>query len=151
MSKASLTGADTIIINDRVITDLSDMDCVTLDFQMEIATLKTGKNGNVIYALNETGRECMVVIRVLRGSEDDKFFNALQSSQIANFSSFTLMTGEFIKKVGDGKGNVTSDTFIMSGGIFTKRTGGKSNVEGDTEQSVCMYEMKFANAPRVMT
>jgi len=147
----SLTGQDTIIINNRVISDLADADCGTLNFPNELASLKTGKNGNAIYALNNTGKECDVVLRVVRGSEDDKFLNGLLAVQNANFSAFILMSGEFIKKVGDGQGNVNNDTYIMNGGIFSKQVGAKSNVEGDSEQSVAIYEMKFANSPRVIS
>ena len=32
-----------------------------------------------------------------------------------------------------------------------KQVEGKSNVEGDTEQSVAIYMMKFSNAPRALT
>jgi len=147
----SLTGSDVTIINDRILADLADGDCVNLDPPNELATVKTGKNGNVIYAFNETGKEVTVTIRVLRGSADDKYLNGLMSSMKANFSSFVLLTGEFIKKVGDGEGNVTRDTYIMSGGVFTKNVGAKNNVEGDVEQSVSIYELKFANAPRTLT
>ena len=147
----SLTGSDTTLINNRVLTDLADGDCVNLDFANEIATLKTGKNGNVIYSLNETGRECSVTIRLLRGSKDDKFLNNLIQIQKGNFAGFILLSGEFIKKVGDGEGNITSDTYIMSGGIFLKHVGAKNNAEGDTEQSVSIYELKFANAPRALS
>lgn len=147
----SLTGSDTTIINNRVISDLADGDCVNLDFPNEIATLKTGKNGNVIYALNETGRECTMSLRVLRGSDDDKFLNNLLQIQQGNFAGFILLSGEFIKKIGDGEGNITNDTYIMAGGIFLKRVGAKNNTEGDTEQSVSIYEMKFANSPRALT
>jgi hypothetical protein len=55
-----------------------------------------------------------------------------------------------IKRIGDGKGNVTSDTYIMSDGIFTKEIEAKSNVEGDTAQSVSVYIIKFANSPRAI-
>ena len=95
--------------------------------------------------------EATVTIRVLRGSSDDKFLNNLLASQRSNFASFILMTGEFIKKVGDGAGNVSRDTYIMSGGIFIKNVGGKNNAEGDTEQSVAIYELKYSNSPRVLS
>jgi len=61
------------------------------------------------------------------------------------------LTGTFIKKLGDGAGNVGSDTYILSGGIFKKSIEGKSNVEGETDQSIAMYEMKFSQAVRVLT
>lgn len=147
----SLTGSDVTIINGRVFADLADGDCVNLDYPNELASVKTGKNGNVMYAFNETGRQTTVTLRVLRGSADDKFLNNLLSKMKANFSGFVLMTGEFVKKVGDGEGNVTDDTYIMSGGIFTKNVGAKNSAEGDTEQSVSIYEIQFANAPRALT
>ena len=151
MSTVSLTGSDVIIINNRVLSDLADGDAAMLAFANEIATLKTGKNGNSIYALNQTGRECDVTLRVIRGSADDKFLNNILALQNQDFGSFVLMSGEFIKKIGDGQGNISNDTYIMSGGIFNKIPEAKSNQEGDVEQSVVIYNVKFSSAPRVLT
>ncbi len=61
------------------------------------------------------------------------------------------MIGQFIKKLGDGAGNVASDTYVLSGGVFSKQVEGKTNVEGEVDQSVAMYTMKFANSPRAIT
>lgn len=139
------------MINNRVFADLADGNCVELAFPNDIANVKTGKNGNSIYGLNETGKQCEVKVRVIRGSADDKFLNGLLAQQQANFAGTVLMFGSFIKKLGDGQGNITSDTYIMSGGIFTKIPEAKTNVEGESEQSVSVYTMKFSNAPRVIT
>lgn len=151
MSAATLSGSDTITINNSVLSDLADGNCVEMTFPSDIANVKTGKNGNSIYGLNETGKQCEVKLRVLRGSNDDKFLNNLLVQQQANFPGTVLMIGQFIKKLGDGNGNITSDTYVMSGGVFTKIPEAKSNVEGETEQSVAMYTMKFSNAPRALT
>lgn len=150
MPNVSMTGSDTIKINGRILADLADGDCAVLTFPNELASVKTGKNGNSIYGLNESGRQSEVVLRVIRGSSDDKFLNSLLASQQNNFAGFILMQGEFTKVVGDGKGNVLTDTYILAGGVFSKATEAKSNVEGDTEQSVAVYTMKFSNAPRVI-
>lgn len=151
MGSVALTGNDTVILNDRIISDLADADAAVLDFPNETATLKVGKNGNTIYALNSTGLMCTLVLRVVRGSDDDKYLNALKTQQDKNFAQTILMAGEFVKKIGNGKGKVIKDVYIMSGGIFTKGVGAKSNVEGDTEQSVSIYNISFANAPRALT
>lgn len=151
MSTAALSGSDTIMINKRIFNDLADADAAMLEFPNDIASVKTGKNGNSIYGLNESGKQCEVKIRVIRGSSDDKFLNALLATQQSDFAAFPLMIGEFIKKIGDGKGNINRDTYIMSGGVFTKQIAAKSNVEGDSEQSVAIYTLKFSNAPRVIT
>lgn len=151
MSTTALSGNDTIMINNRILADLADGDCVDLTFPNDIAQVKTGKNGNSIYGLNESGKQCETKIRVIRGSSDDKFLNNLLAQQQANFAGTVLAIGQFIKKIGDGAGNITSDTYIMSGGVFTKIPEGKSNVEGNTDQSIATYTVKFSNAPRVLT
>lgn len=155
MATVALSGSDTISINDRVLTDLADGACVELTFPNEIANVKTGKNGNAIYGLNESGRQCEVKLRIVRASSDDKFLTTLMSQQQSSlnngFASFILMIGQFIKKIGDGKGHVASDTYNLSGGIFSKLIEGKSNVEGEVEQSIAMYTVKFSNAPRGIT
>lgn len=146
----ALSGQDTIIINNRVISDLANGDVGSLSFPNEIATLRTGKNGNAIYALNESGKQADVELRVIKGSADDKFFNGLLNSMQNNFAGFILMTGEFIKKVGDGTGAITNEQYVMSGGIFSMQIDARSNVEGDEEQSVSVYRLKFSNSPRVL-
>lgn len=151
MASIALSGADTVSINNHVFANYADQNYVELTFPNEIANVKTGKNGNSIYGLNETGRQCEVKIRVLRGSADDKFLNGLLAQQQNNFAGTVLLIGQFVKKIGDGKGNITSDTYVLSGGIFSKQVEGKSNADGDTEQSVAMYTLKFSNAPRALT
>lgn len=151
MATVALSGSDTIMVNNRVFSDLVDGDCVTLEFPNDIANVKTGKNGNSIYGLNEMGKQCEVKMRLVRGSADDKFMNNLLTQQQSNFAGTILMLGEFIKQLGDGQGNIQSDTYIMSGGVFTKQIPAKTNVDGETEQSVTIYTMKFSNAPRVIT
>ncbi len=151
MASAALSGADTIVINNQLLSDLAEGNCVELTFPNDIAQVKTGKNGNAVYGFNASGKQCEVKIRLIKGSNDDKFLQNLLSQQDANFASFVLMIGEFIKQIGDGKGNQTLDTYIMSGGIFTKHIEGKMNVEGEVDQSVSMYTLKFSNAPRVLT
>lgn len=151
MATVAMSGADSVQINNTVLTDLADGDCIVLEYPNEIAQVKTGKNGNAIYGLNESGKQANLKIRLIRGSDDDKFMNNLLAQQQANFAGTTLMIGEFVKLVGNGKGNITNDTYIVSGGVFTKQVMAKSNVEGDTAQSVSEYEIRFSNAPRAIT
>lgn len=150
MSTVAMSGSDTVKVNNRLLVDLADGDCVALTFPNDIANVKTGKNGNSIYGLNETGKQAELVLRVIRGSADDKFLNGLMTNQQNGFASFILMTGEFVKRIGDGAGNIANDTYITSGGIFTKKIEAKSNVEGDTEQSIAVYHLKYSNSPRVI-
>jgi hypothetical protein len=151
MATVALSGADTITINNRILADLADGDIAVLTFPNEIAQVKTGKNGNSIYGLNESGKQSELVLRLIRGSADDKFMNGLLVNQQSNFAGFALMIGELVKKIGKGDGTISSDIYILSGGVFTKQVEAKVNVEGDTDQSVSVYTMKFSNAPRAIT
>lgn len=151
MSTIALSGNDSVIINNRIFADFADGNVAELTFPNDIATVKTGKDGNSIYGLNETGKQSELKLRLIRGSADDKFLNGLLAQQQLNFAGFPLMVGQFIKKIGDGSGNIKSDTYIMSGGVFTKQVEAKSNVEGESEQSVSIYTLKFSNSPRVIT
>jgi len=149
MATVAMSGNDTISINNTVLTDLADGDCVMLTFPNEIASVKIGKNGNAIYGLNTTGQMSEVKIRLIRGSADDKFMNNLLTQQQLNFAGFALMIGEFVKLIGNGQGNIQNDTYIMSGGIFLKPVEAKTNVEGDALQSVSEYTLRFANNPAI--
>lgn len=148
MPTVSLTGNDTVNIGGLVLADLADGDFFTFTFPNEIAAVKTGKNGNSLYALNATGRQTEATLRVIRGSSDDKYLDSLLKEQLQDLSSFVLLLGQFVKRAGDGQGNVTNDSYFMGGGIFTHLVDGKSNAEGDTDQSVSIYRFKFANSDR---
>lgn len=150
MSTVAMTGSDTLILNSRVLADFADGDIAALTYPNDIAQVKTGKNGNSLYGLNESGKQSEAVIRIVRGSPDDKFLNNLLALQQNNFAGFILMIGEFIKRVGDGQGNIANDTYLMSGGIFVKAIEAKTNTEGEVEQSVAVYHMKFSNSPRII-
>lgn len=144
----SLTGDDTIVVAGRVLTNFGDADNASLAFPNELATVKTGKNGNAIFALNEMGRQADIILRIIRGAPDDLFLNTLLVRQRQDFATFILMTGQFVKRVGNGLGAVAADTYLMQGGIFSKQVEAKSNVEGDTEQSLSIYNIKYAQAIR---
>lgn len=146
----ALTGKDTTIIDTRRLTDQATGDCVLIDAPNNLVELKQGKNGNAIYAYNATGKQVNVTLRVIRGTADDKYLAARMQEYINDPAAFVLISGEFIKRSGDGAGNITNEVYTMSGGIIQKMPGGKENVEGDTEQAVSIYVIIFSNADRVL-
>ena len=156
MGGVSLTGNDTVAIGAtgaalRIFADFGDGDTVNLDFPNNLVEAKTGKNGNTIYAFNATGQVVAVLIRVLRGSPDDKFLNAEMNLYLADPAAYPLLAGEFIKRIGDGAGNVINDVYKIAGGIVQKIPTVKENVEGDTEQAITIYQILFANTERSIT
>ena len=151
MATVAMSGNDTVILFNRTFADFADGTCAELTYPNEIAAVKTGKNNNSIYALNETGNQTDLKLTLIRGSADDRFLNGLLTQQMSNFAGTVLAQGEFVKRIGDGKGNISNDTYIVGGGVFVKRAEAKTNVEGDTSASTVIYTMRFANSPRVLT
>lgn len=146
MSNAvSLTGSDVIQIDDRVLSDLADQEAVKVSFPNDIAAAKAAKNGNTIFAKNETGRLAEVEIRVLLGSSDDKYLQSRLQEQQNSFSDFILVTGNFSKRVGDGAQNISTKVYAMSDGVFKKLPESMTSAEGDVAQSVSVYVITFAN------
>lgn len=151
MTLMTLTGEDTIVINLKPLTDLSDGDVGTLSFPNNVMAMSTGKNKNTIFAKDESGCNAELVIRVPRGSSDDKMLNGLFQSQQNNFTGFTLINGAITKRLGDGAGNITYDTYPLEAGMFRRFVDTASNVNGSTEQGVSVYAIDFAIATRALT
>jgi len=150
MSQLSLTGKDVLKINNRLLNDLADGDCVHITLPNDSVAVKIGKEGNAVYALNEQGRQTNVEIRALRGGATDKQLNSLYAAQLADFASTILINAEFIKRIGDGAGGVTNDTYIMGGGVIPKLPEATSNAEGNTDQSLAIWSIIFTNRQRAI-
>ena len=150
MAIISSSGNDSLTLNNYIFQGLADGNVVELTFPNDIAAVKVGKNGNALFALNESGLVADMTVRVVRGSADDIYLLGLQTGQVNNFAGTVLLSGSFAKAMGDGAGNITHDTYVLGAGIFSKLTEAKSNVEGDTEQNVAIYHVKFAQAVRVI-
>lgn len=148
MDTVAITGNDTLVLKKRVFADLADGDNSALVFPNDLIAHKTGKNGNTIYSRNETGRNAEMTLRLIRGSSDDKFLQNELAKVRDDLPKYELMTGSFIKKIGDGNGNVLSDSYSLTGGVVKKPVDAKDNAEGDTEQGVSIYILSFAKAER---
>jgi hypothetical protein len=150
MPAVALSGNDTFTLNNRIFADLATGTWAELTYPNESAAVKTGKNNNTIYSQNQAGLNADLTVRIIRGSADDKFLNGLFAQQSNNFAGFVLLQGQLVKKIGQGNGKIINDTYVLTGGVFTKPVEAKSNVEGDTEQSESIYRLRFALAPRAI-
>lgn len=144
----TVTSNDTLTLNGHVFNDLGTGDVTTITFPNQRMTRKSGKNGNTIYAQNANGLNADLVIRAMRGSSDDAYLQQLINTQPDDFPSTVLLNGTFVKRLGDGLGNVQSDTYVLQGGIISKLVDGKENVEGDTTQGEAVYNVIFAAGNR---
>lgn len=149
MSTYALTGKDTIIINDIPLTDFADGDIGNLEIPNNLFAMQTGKDGNTIFALDESGQNATLTVRILMSSNDDKRLNGLIPKS-DSFAETILMTGAVVKQVGDGQGNVSYNTYTLAGGMIQKKPNIKTNVNGDTTQAVVEYSIMFANGNRAI-
>ncbi|NDK07870.1 hypothetical protein EOM39_01330 [Candidatus Gracilibacteria bacterium] len=150
-NKQVLTGDDTLKINGDIIEDLADGESVVISFPNELFTMEKGKNGNAIYAKNESGSITDMTARVLLGSNNDKTLNSLLLSQKQDFIGSSFIDVEFIKRLGDGAGNVSSVNYFLEGGMFKKEVDTKSSASGDVEQAVAVYTLQFARVKRILS
>ena len=148
MAVLRLVGSDTITINGVLVTDLPHGEVAKLTYNSDLVAVKTGKSGNAIFAKNEVGNQATLELKLLRGSSDDKLLNTQVTLYNSAPTTYILMSGTVVKKLGNGAGAVDSDTYVLTAGAITKRPEVASNVEGDIEQAVSVYTIQFAYATR---
>lgn len=146
----TVTSNDTLTLNGRVMVDLALDDVTNISFPNELVSRKTGKNGNTIFAQNQQGLNADLTLRLSRGSADDQYMQGLITANIGDFPSTQLLAGSFVKRLGDGQGNVLNDVYSLNGGVVAKIPDGKENVSGDVQQGESIYMIKFANALRII-
>lgn len=150
MAILTVTSNDTLTLNGHVFVDLAYDDTTAITFPNDLVSIRTGKNGNTIFAQNAQGLNANLMLHLARGSTDDQYMQGLLASQPADFPSTVLLAGTFVKRLGDGQGGVVSDTYTLNGGVISKMVEGKENVSGDVSQAVSVYNLKFAAAARAI-
>ena len=146
----ALSGADTFQINHQVISTMANQDPGHLTLPNEIATVEQGKNQTTVYSQNNMGYIADFMLRLTLAGVDDKYLNSLLQQQTINFSGFSLMTGTFNKRVGDGAGNISTVIYQLSGGIFSKGVEALTSARGDANQSVAEWHIRFGNWVRLI-
>jgi hypothetical protein len=147
-SVVSLNGNDIIRVNSRILFGLATGDNAVLTVPNELFTVKTGKNGNTVICFNAQGRQAELSVRVLAGSADDAFLNDQVTQSIQDPPSYPLLVAELDKRIGDGQGNVGTVVHYLRNGVIAKQPEAKSNIEGEPEQGVVVYAIKFAEYER---
>ena len=150
MPNYALTGSDTLVLNDRVLTDFAEGSVVAITFPNERIGKITGKNGNTVYSENTQGANAEMELRILVGSKDDMFLNGLSIQQGKDLPSFSLINGTFAKRIGDGQGHIKFVNYTLLGGVFNNNVETNENPAGETEQGVAVYKLFFASAQRAI-
>lgn len=147
-NQVSLTGNDTTKLDGRIFAGLADGDAVMIDIPNNLVEAETGKDGNTMFSKNASGENATVTIRLLIGSADDKYMNSRLAEYKNNSPGFRLFQGEFVKRVGDGQGNISNVIYTLAGGIIQKYPAAKDNQAGDNEQAVAVWQLFFPRIER---
>lgn len=148
MSLFTITADDTLVLNNRVLNDFAYDDVSAITFPNEKVKSRTGKNKNTIFAKDETGQNANMEIHLVKGSSDDVFMQKIINDSDRDFAATQLLNGRFVKRLGDGQGNVVNEVYNLRGGMIVKNPESKENVSGDTAQAVSVYRVIFATAVR---
>lgn len=148
------TGKDTICLEDYngkwVLTDFADGTVAELSAPNELSALTTGYNGNSLGSHNEPGRQREFTLRLVKGSSDDKRLNTNYNLWKDRSDSFVPLRGFFTKLVKNSAGANTVDTVECYFGLPTGQPTQSSIMDGNTEQVVSIYTLRFGNSKRVM-
>lgn len=144
------TGKDTIIIDGRLIEDLANGKVVEARFPNNISNSEVGKNGSSINTYIANGVLCEITLRVLIGSKTDQYLTLRKSQWENDPASFVALTGQFIKRVGDGTGTTKKIELNLEGGVFTKNVEMEEDTTGDLEQAVAIYSFRFPRTTRTI-
>lgn len=145
-----LTGKDTVTLTQgsasRTLADYPNANIAVVNIPNDSSNTLVGKDGNGIIAFSAEGGMGEIDLRILTGSSDDKYMNAILASYINNPTGFVVLSGTFVKTLGDGNGNLTRKTYSFSGGVIAKLPDSVYNISGDTEQAISGYKIRFVKS-----
>ncbi|MEE9571857.1 MAG: hypothetical protein V3W20_02280 [Candidatus Neomarinimicrobiota bacterium] len=141
----TVAGNDTVEIDSTLILGFAGADNFTLTFPNEIMGMTKGKNGNAIFSNNVQGTIGEIEMRLIRTTDSNIFLLNKLNTQLKDLPTFVLMNLIYVKRLGDGLGNVKRDVYNCTGGLFTKKVDIKENLEGDTEQNIAVWNMRFTD------
>ena len=139
----TLVGRDTLVINGRVIHDFAHGVYANLTFEASLLNMQISKDGNVLLQQNLQGEKAKLSLRLAVGSFDDQYLSGLLQAWINDPASFSLISGSFAKRVGDGQGGVKNVVYQLAAGAFTKIPSANADTDGGEAMSVAEYEMFF--------
>ena len=145
MTVETVTGNDSLILDGKVLNDLANGDCVSIEYPNDSVSVQKGKNGNTIFSFNSQGEIINVTIRCLVNGETDKYLNNKYIQYKQSPTSFVLLNGTFTKRTGDGAGNETKKVYNVTAGVISRPPSAIDSSEGNTDTAVAVYNLVFAS------
>lgn len=147
------TSVDTLAFEDNegkwILNDFADGVVAELSAPNELSAITTGYNGNALGSHNEPGRQRELTLRVVKGSYDDKRLNKNYNLWKDRSITFKPLKSYFTKLIALDNGN-TTDTVECYFGLPTGQPTQQTITDGNTDQVVSVYTIRYANSKRVM-
>lgn len=143
----NFTGSDTILIDNQLINDLADGNCISCVCPNAKVNIVDGKDGNVIVNKIE-GKRIDVTIRVLTGGKTDTFLTNKFYQYENDPTGYIGFDCLFKKKIGDGKGNKKVIEVSGDVGFVDKLPDMISNTTGDVGNGVSEFLLHFVRGDR---
>lgn len=142
MANVLLVGRDSVILDGKDITvDLVDGDVVTIVPQGALNNVASTYGGKMIVAEDRNGQIHTMTFRVMRGSDIDQWLQARYQTYHNDSPTFVTLNGSATQRIGDGDGNVITNTFAVNNAVFSQSpVNATINTNGSTEQLVRQYE-----------
>lgn len=144
------TGNDSIEIDGKLINDCANGKVVEVRFPNNISNSDKGKDNNSMITYIANGDICEVTIRVLVGGKTDQYLNLRKAQWKKDSPSFVRLEGKFVKRVGDGTGSTKKITYNLKNGVFMKHVETETDTNGDIEQTVAVYQIRFTEGDRTI-
>ena len=142
MANVLLVGRDSVIFDGQDITkDLVDGDVVTIAPQGALNNVASTYGGKMIVAEDRNGQIHTMTMRLMRGSEMDQWLQSRYQEYHNDSPTFKTLNGSATQRIGDGDGNVITNTFAINNAVFSQSpVNATINTNGSTEQLVRQYE-----------
>jgi len=124
----------------RVFRDFANEDYLSLEFGNDDTEEEEGRGGLIIGDVINSDRATLTV-RLVRGSPDDTFLQGLRSDYKRSPKTFVFMTGNASISHGNGDGTFTTENYLLTKGIFSKKPDFKGN-RGNTEAGIAVWVFK---------
>lgn len=148
------TANDVIVASDYngdwILSDFADGTVAELSAPNELSAITTGYNGNSLGSHNEPGRQRDLTLRVVKGSSDDKRLNVSYNLWKNRDRKFKPLTITFTKNIAHSDGTITNDKVTCWFGLPTGQPTQMADTNGNTEQVVSIYTIRFGNSERSM-
>lgn len=148
------TANDVIVASDYngdwILSDFADGTVAELSAPNELSAITTGYNGNSLGSHNEPGRQRDLTLRVVKGSSDDKRLNVSYNLWKNRDRKFKPLTITFTKNIAHSDGSITNDKVTCWFGLPTGQPTQMVDTNGNTEQVVSIYTIRFGNSERSM-